>query len=508
MAYVKHRFLKENTIESRLYQEAILAKAVKRNTLVVLPTGMGKTALALMVVLKKLDDDVKKKFLFLAPTKPLVEQHLRFFKDVTTLGGFALMTGMVSPEKRKDLWQDEQFFFATPQVVENDILTRAVKLDDFALVIFDESHRAVGDYSYVFIAKQVKGLILALTASPGGEDEIIKQVCRNLRIKGIEIRTEDDADVKPYVQELTLNWERVELPEEFKQIKKYLERPIKRRAVVLREAGVLSTANLQMIRKKDLLIAQGRARAKAGAGEVSAYSELSRIAAVVKAHHALELLETQGIGALHKYFARLKSQKSKAARGLFNDADFLNAVHKTKWLYEQGVEHPKLNRLREVVKEEVKSGQVLVFTQYRDSVNKIIEYLKKEGIKTGKLVGQSSKLEDGMSQKDQGKMLEDFKKKKFDVLCATCIGEEGLDLPQVGTVVFFEPMSSPIRAIQRKGRTARQAPGKVIVMMAKDTRDEGMYWSGYHKEKRMKSSLKKMQKGHSELMQKKLGDFN
>ena len=99
-----------------------------------------------------------------------------------------------------------------------------------------------------------------------------------------------------------------------------------------------------------------------------------------------------------------------------------------------------------------------------------------------------------MSQKEQKKMLDDFRNGMFNVLVATSIGEEGLDIPKVDLVVFYEPIPSAIRSIQRRGRTGRQEKGRVIILMVKGTRDEAYRWVAHHKEKKMHKNLLELRK--------------
>ena len=73
--YFSHPLIQENSVERRRYQEEIISSAVNKNTLVVLPTGLGKTVIALGVSAYTLSK-VGGKVLILAPTKPLAEQHL------------------------------------------------------------------------------------------------------------------------------------------------------------------------------------------------------------------------------------------------------------------------------------------------------------------------------------------------------------------------------------------------------------------------------------------------
>ena len=131
----------------RLYQETILHTCTKHNSLVVLPTGMGKTAISLMLAVHRIKIHPNSKILILAPTRPLVEQHYNTFKKHLSFDDnkFALFTGFVNPEKRHELWKTSQFVFSTPQGLENDIIGNKINLKDVSLCVFDEAHRAVGD---------------------------------------------------------------------------------------------------------------------------------------------------------------------------------------------------------------------------------------------------------------------------------------------------------------------------------------------------------------------------
>lgn len=200
--FVSHPLLKPRAVEDRLYQNRILEAARNRNTLVVLPTALGKTVIALLLALEKIRDG---RVFFLAPTRPLVQQHHQTFTEKTFFDRdeLVLVTGRHPPEKRAALYRAGRILFATPQCVWNDLKSRLLTFDDVSLIIFDEAHRARGNYAYVGIAtyyfrQRPKPLVLGLTASPGGSEEKIAEVCRNLGIAAIEHRTDDDKDVKPY----------------------------------------------------------------------------------------------------------------------------------------------------------------------------------------------------------------------------------------------------------------------------------------------------------------------
>jgi len=291
----------------RLYQETIFDTCSKKNTLVALPTGLGKTMIALMLSEQRLMQYPDSKILFLAPTKPLVEQHLSTFKRSMPLEEekFAVFTGNVAPEKRARLWQDAQVFFSTPQGLENDIINEKVKLEDVSLIIFDEAHRAVGEYAYNFIAKQydkkaAHPRILALSASPGADKQKIEEVCRNLFIEDIELRMESDPDVKPYVQEMDIAWVKVELPEELQKIRTYLLLCFKSKLTEVKGYGYANSSQAECS-KTDMLKLQGRLHIEISKGDKSyeIMRSVSLIAEAMKVQHALELLETQGVMPLY-----------------------------------------------------------------------------------------------------------------------------------------------------------------------------------------------------------------
>ena len=497
--------------EPRLYQQTILATAAEKNTLVVLPTGMGKTNIFLMLAAQRIKQYPNSKVLFIGPTKPLIDQYMSVFKEHFEIAdnNMAIFTGLVSPEKRAVLWKNAKIIFSTPQGLENDIISSRINLEEVCLLGVDEAHRAVGEYAYVFVAKQFMKLsrfprILALTASPGSDMEKIQEVCRNLFIEDIEVRTDEDPDVKPYIQEMQIDWVKVDLPNVFNDIRKLLALFLKERFEKLKKWGILKRTDVRYVSKSDLLQLQAELRGRISQGEKDfvVWNSISLLAEVMKIYHALELLETQGINVLHKYFEKLLSEsrtlKTKAIKSIMQDSNFKTALIKVRILYEEKVEHPKLIELKNLIDAEIKqnsSMKIMIFNQYRDNALDIIEKLNKiTNVKANIFVGQQKKGETGLSQKEQKQMLDDFRNGLFNVIVATSIGEEGLDIPKVDLVIFYEPIPSAIRSIQRRGRTGRQEKGRVIILMAKGTRDEAYRWVAHHKEKKMYRNLENIRK--------------
>lgn len=499
MEYFSHPWINTGTIESRAYQENIARTALTGNTLCVLPTGLGKTNVAAIVVAERLQNDMHKKILFMAPTKPLVEQHRASFARMLKIGEDELktVTGEDKPEARKDLYEKADIVFSTPQTIANDIKKGALSLRNFSLCIFDEAHRCVGNYAYTYIAKRYieqasDPLILALTASPGSHRERINDVKRRLFIDCVEIRTREDNDVRQYIQKLEQNYTEVELPKPIRSVVDYLGAVKSERIRKLMSWKIIS---YDRINKTQILKLQDQLAKKKTGLNMAAVSVLAE---VLKADHAMMLAETQCLASLQGYFHSLKSDTTRAAARLLKDANFLAAMRQTDELAAEGREHPKMEKLKQLVAEQLekdKYSRIIVFAQFRDTISEIASQLS--SIKNAapiEFIGQAKKKGKGLSQKEQMQILNEFKLGFCNVLCASQVAEEGLDVVETNLVIFYEPTPSAIRKIQRTGRTARTQLGKVVILIAKDTRDEAYHWSAHQKERRMKTMLYAMQR--------------
>ena len=494
-------YLRRDLIEPRVYQEVIYARCKERNCLVVLPTGLGKTLIAMLIADYRLSK-YGGKVLFLAPTKPLAMQHAESFRRLFNLPPekINVLTGELPPEKRAELWEKSVVITATPQTVENDILTGRISPEDVVLLVVDEAHRAVGNYAYVFIAKEYlktarHPLVLGLTASPGSDEEKIQEIVENLGVEHIEVRTESSPDVKPYVHRIAFDWVRVELPGIYKEVRKILREMLRDSLKPLADAGLVSSASPD-ISKREVLQAGSKINQAMAKGDYSVGYLKKHQAKAMKLHHAIELLETQGLTALRNYLKKLREDRSKSGKELMEDPRMRKVIYLLVQAKELGLDHPKMEKLKELVRKQLEKkpgSKIIVFTNYRDTGKKIVEELNALGISAERFIGQASRGEDrGMSQREQKEILDRFSRGEFNVLVATSVGEEGLDVPEVDLVVFYEPVPSAIRSIQRRGRTGRHRPGKVVILMAKGTRDEAYYWSSRRKEKGMFDAIKRI----------------
>jgi ERCC4-related helicase len=499
--------MKELSIEPRDYQNAIFETCKEKDCLVVLPTGTGKTLIALMMAIDRFKQFPLEKIVILAPTRPLIEQHFESFKKSLPEGwaDMQLFTGKTPSDQRKKIWQTAEFIFSTPQCIANDLDKGLYKLDEVALLVVDECHRCLKNYAYNRVAQKYKvqstnGRVLALTASPGSDKETITQVCDNLGIKAVEIRTTESPDVKPYLQELEFEKIEVDFPGEFLEIKLLLEEIYNRKISELKHRKVL----FGYPSKTMLLKTQGRLMGKRGKKNFNDMLAVSACATALKISHALTLLETQTMSSFIAYlkdlFQQAAEQKSKGVQKLVKDPAFAKAYTLATTLNK---EHPKIEVLMNVVKKQFEkdpNSKIIIFAQFRETVRTISEELNKiEGINADNFVGQAMKdhgkgRTTGLKQKEQKAMVEKFKEGELNVLVATSIAEEGLDIPEVNEVIFYEPIPSAIRSIQRRGRTARLSKGALKILVTKKTLDEIFHYAAHHKEKRMHKAIDDIKK--------------
>ncbi|MFC6952317.1 DEAD/DEAH box helicase [Halorubellus litoreus] len=502
VAYVEHALLNPGFIERRLYQLQLAGAAADAHTLVCLPTGLGKTTVSLLVTARRLDE-VGGTSLLLAPTKPLVNQHAEFYREALSIpdDDVVVFTGEVKPEDRAELWGEATVVIATPQVVENDLVGSRISLADVTHVTFDECHRATGDYAYTYIAERYHEdandpLVTGMSASPGGNEEEIADVCANLGIRQVEVMTEEDADVEEYTHDTDVEWVEVTLPEEILEIRDALNDVISDRLEELKELGVVNTTQPDLS-EKVVNRMSAELRKLMDNDQSEGYQGMSFLAEIRKLRTAVTYVETQSVESLRRYFERQEnaarsSGASKASQRMISEAKVQEAMRRAR---EYDDLHPKYAQARRLLAETLglEGGErVIVFTESRDTAEALTDFLS-DGFDVRRFVGQGDKEgSDGMTQNEQQEVLDDFRAGEFEVLVSTSVAEEGLDVPEVDLVLFYEPVPTAIRSIQRKGRTGRQAEGRVVVLMAEDTRDEAYFWISKRREREMESELREL----------------
>ncbi len=508
--FIEHPLIWPETVEARMYQQTIAEKVCQKNTMVILPTALGKTVISVLAAAHFLYNHWNMKILVMAPTRPLVLQHKDSFSKFLKIKAekIVVLTGKVPPSYRKYLWEgDAKIFFATPQVVRNDLENGRISLENFSLVVFDECHRARKNYAYTLVAKRYVEqahwpIIMATTASPGSKIKNISQISENLFIEQLEYRIEENSDVMPYIHRVDVEWKQVVLSEEYNEIGELLKNILWNRLRRLQSLGLVKKY-LRYVTRKDLLEAGENLRESLEkASEIekgSIYGAIVLQSASLTTFHAIELLETQGIYSLSRFLERVEKQshQKKSYRNIILDPKYhLIRNYLTKY---SDLNHPKILILKEEVTRHFfsnSSSRILIFTQYRDTATHLVSELKElNGVYVKRFVGQASKENDpGLSQEEQARILHDFSEGNLNTLVATSIAEEGLDIPAVDLVIFYEPIPSEIRYIQRKGRTGRKNIGKTVILVAKDTYDIAYLYASKRRVEKMKSIIESLNK--------------
>ena len=480
--------LNEDLIERREYQENIALKAVERNTLVVIPTALGKTIIAIITLSILIRDGGK--CIFLAPTRPLVHQHGMSMRKLLDLPEEEIVeiTGEVDRSFREEMYRRARVIVSTPQVIDNDADLLAGLKDDVKVVIFDEAHRTTGDYSYVGVANFFSGSrIIATTASPGGDREKIEEIIRNLRIDNLEIRDENSPDVVKYINPINVQRISIPTPPGCTRIMGYLREMMDDVMKKLQHFGFAVDGHS----RRDIVAIGEPIFAQIREGNREYFTALRYRTNAILIDYLIEFEETQGTLPFQAYLKKVKDDNPKAVQ-LFKDSRMVATEQETASLLLQplNVHTPKFSRILDVLKEG-NYEKVIIFCHYRVTANLLSDMLKSQGYSCEKFIGQSSgKDGKGMSQKEQISTLQRFREGEIRILVATQVGEEGLDVPSADTVIFYEPVASEVRSIQRRGRTGRFGKGKVYVLTMENSRDVAYYYAAGRKEKKMKSILR------------------
>ena len=515
----QNQFLATEKIEPRKYQLKIASQCVGKNSLVVLPTGLGKTIIAVLLAAETLKlYPSNSKIIIMAPTRPLINQHYDTFAEFLTIpeSKFCVLTGKISPGDRPHEFKNNRILFFTPQTLRNDIVSERYFLKDVCLMIFDEAHHASGEYPYTYLAdiyteQNPDGIILGLTASPGAQKEKIAELCDNLHIESdnIHIRVRKDRDVKNYIKSMDIYKIGVNLSPLMQDARKLINILLEERLQFLARMGFIQVkaTNLhEKIIRKDLLELNRTlvSRINGSGDKTGVYKSLSVNAQGLILFHMLELVEQQGLDVLLLFMEKLKRETkkkncSKAKRVLASDGRMRKMYIEFKKREEfnpKKLVHPKYQVLRNILLDEFKknpNSRVLVFVKLRASVRNIVEKFRSiELIKAVRFVGQATKSEKdkGLSQKEQLEILDKFKQGVYNVLVSTNVAEEGLDIAECDLVIFYDVVASEIRLIQRKGRTARHREGKVIILYCRDTNDEIYLRIALNRLRRMQKNLK------------------
>lgn len=483
----------------RDYQYSIVAKGLYHNLLVALPTGLGKTFIAATVMLNWFRWTRKAQIIFVAPTRPLVSQQVTACFEIAGIPRAAttMLTGNTPPGIRAEEWLKKRVFFMTPQTLINDLKSGMCDPKNVVLLVVDEAHRATGNYAYVEVVRFLQRFntsfrVLALTATPGASIETVQGVIDGLVISRIEIRTEESLDIRQYVHPRKIDTVPFDNSDEMtmimglfsKSLQPILDKLSGLNAYWSKDPMTLTPYGCTQARGTWMQSDAGR---KASFGLKSMVNTIFSILAGLS--HGTELLKYHGIGPFFQTMLAFRNEVqasgdkgSKYKKQIIDSESFQKMMARVQsWVNNPDfVGHPKLEYLQNrVMNHFLDAGdgrgetdpsrtRVMVFAHFRDSAEEIARVLKRHEpmVRPHVFVGQAkSKNSDGMDQATQLAVIKQFQDGICNTLVATSIGEEGLDIGQVDLIVCYDASASPIRMLQRMGRTGRKRAGNIVVTL-------------------------------------------
>ncbi|XP_058285381.1 Fanconi anemia group M protein [Hylobates moloch] len=491
----------------RDYQLQISRAALFCNTLVCLPTGLGKTFIAAVVMYNFYRWFPSGKVVFMAPTKPLVTQQIEACYQVMGIpqSHMAEMTGSTQAFTRKEIWCSKRVLFLTPQVMVNDLSRGACPAAEIKCLVIDEAHKALGNYAYCQVVRELVKYtnhfrILALSATPGSDIKAVQQVITNLLIGQIELRSEDSPDILAYSHERKVEKLIVPLGEELAAIQKTYIQILESFAHSLIQRNVLMRRDIPNLTKYHIILARDQFRKNPSPNIVGIQQGIieGEFAICISLYHGYELLQQMGMRSLYFFLCGIMDGTKGMTRSkneLGRNEDFMKLYNHLECMFahtraiQQGnknkkfvYSHPKLKKLEEVVIEHFKSWnaentsekkrdetRVMIFSSFRDSVQEIAEMLSQHQpiIRVMTFVGHASgKSTKGFTQKEQLEVVKQFRDGGYNTLVSTCVGEEGLDIGEVDLIICFDSQKSPIRLVQRMGRTGRKRQGRIVVILS------------------------------------------
>ncbi|XP_037833713.1 Fanconi anemia group M protein isoform X3 [Kryptolebias marmoratus] len=498
----------------REYQLKMSEAALFQNTLVCLPTGLGKTFIASVVMYNFYRWYPSGKIVFMAPTKPLVAQQIEACYKVMGIpqAHMAELTGSTAAKQRQEVWRSKRVFFLTPQVMVNDLSRDTCPAEQVKCVVIDEAHKALGNHAYCQVIRLLSSQtlqfrILALSATPGGDTKSVQSVISNLLVSHIELRSEESPDIQAHSHQRTV--EKVVVPpgetlsayqtRYLQVLGKFMSR--------LAQNRVIGHKDLRTLSKYQLILARDQFRKSPPPhiqGPQRGMLE-GDFALCISLYHGYELLMQTGLRSLFFYVQGIMDgsrEMSRTKNELQRTPTFMDLYHEMEAMFLKPpagpdepfiYSHPKLEKLEEVVLQHFKvwaersantngsegvSTRVMIFSSFRESVQEIAAMLDRHAplIRVMTFMGQASagKGVKGFTQKEQLEVVHRFRQGGFNTLVSTCVGEEGLDIGEVDLIVCFDAQKNPIRLVQRMGRTGRKRQGRIVVILA-EGREERTY---------------------------------
>ncbi|KAJ7900095.1 P-loop containing nucleoside triphosphate hydrolase protein [Mycena olivaceomarginata] len=461
----------------RDYQYNIVKHCLFDNTIVALPTGLGKTFIAGVVILSMVSGRKGRvRRPYKASRGATIEAS---HKSCGIPGSDAIeLTGQNPRAMRARAWKEKRVFYMTPQTLNNDLETENC---DAQTLSFLSSMKPTELREAMHITKS--------------DPSAVQNLIDGLHISRIEIRDENSLDLRAYVFQKKVEQHVIAMTDDVNRIKDCMLTLIKSILKPLQNKGILHQ-NVDPLKLHPYAMQK---RMQAIKDQPWAFSPLSKLADLAR---AMGYLIEGTVGMCNTYMRELqvdkktdgdeggKKKTSSKAKKYREDPQFQAVIKELEVQRLRGFPmHPKMDKLNTLVVQhfaqqlgddgrEGEETRVMVFVTFREAVGEIVEVLnaQKPMIRASQFIGQGADKQGrkGLAQKEQLELIKKFKAGEFNVLVATSIGEEGLDIGEVDLIVCYDAQKTPIRMLQRLGRTGRKREGIVHVLLAEGREELNM----------------------------------
>ncbi|XP_054796957.1 endoribonuclease Dicer homolog 2 isoform X2 [Prosopis cineraria] len=447
---------------ARSYQLEALEKAIRQNTIVFLETGSGKTLIAIMLLrsyaylLRKPSPFVA---FFLVPKVVLVKQQAEAVKMHTDL-----KVGMYWGDMGVDFWdaaqwaeeiQKHEILVMTPAILLAGLRHSFFKLNMIKVLIMDECHHAKGRDPYAcimteFYHPQLQSKssdlprIFGMTASPikskGGNSELT--LWKNIA----ELESLMDSKVYTCASASVLS-EFVPISTPKFKFYKHTGIPFELFKCLADKLNLLKKQAAEFLSYNEAFLSSNEAEFFSYENmDVSGQTTVRRFTL-----NALEMISTCILsGPRHTIGSNVRSNM---------DAGLLTS--KVLCLTDSLLEYRDLNDMRCIIFVERIITAIALDAFLREFLPNV------NGWKTKYIAGNNSGLQN-QTRKKQNEIVEEFRVGLVNIIVATSILEEGLDVQSCNVVIRFDPSATVCSFIQSRGRARVQNSDYILMVESGD----------------------------------------
>ncbi|XP_049583805.1 interferon-induced helicase C domain-containing protein 1 isoform X2 [Syngnathus scovelli] len=506
--------LDKDDIELRDYQMDVAKPALEgKNIIICLPTGSGKTRIAVYITRKHLDrkraEGKTGKVVFLVNMVPLVEQH--YTNEFHPFLKHAYKVERVSGQSMHkisftEIVKNNDVIICTAQILEN-YLEKTLKgedegihLKDISLIIIDECHHTKKDEVYNrvmmrylkqknknrIVRKEQKEIvplpqILGMTASLGVGDATLQkaaenyilQICANLDAS--QIRT---GNLGNHCKEPDKKIVHVEDKEKdpFGDVIKKIMNVIQMHAELSPTCELGSQSYEQWVVQREQQAAKEEdQKVRVCMEHLRRYNDALIVSNTIRMCDAFRFLNK-------KHEEELKSKSNPDDEHVINISDTERELFKLfrenkkeleKLSENQSYENDSLSKLQRTVLHQfttTKDARGIVFTKMRQSAIALSHWIQENskfadvGVKVSYVIGGGNQsVVKPMTSTEQKAVLNKFRSGDVNLLIATSVAQEGLDIPDCNFVICYGFVTNDIAMIQAKGRARAQNSNYIVI---------------------------------------------